>query len=66
MDDPGMDKFNFIVPDFSGVQFTSAPHQEGKKTKQKQKQKTGAQNQSVHPIEKQLETLLYVFYYFSI
>ena len=62
-----MDKFNFIVPDFSGVQFTSAPHQEGKKkTKQKQKQKTGAQNQSVYPIEKQLEMLLYVFYYFSI
>ena len=41
MDDPGMDKFNFIVPDFSGVQFTSAPHQEGKKNKTKTKTKNG-------------------------
>ena len=37
-----MDKFNFIVPDFSGVQFTSAPHQEGKKKQNKNKNKKRA------------------------
>ena len=51
-----MGKFNFIVPDLGlGVQFTSAPRREGKK----QKTKNGLRNQSVDPIEKQLETMFF-------
>ena len=53
-----MGKFNFIVPDLGlGVQFTSAPRREGKK--QKTKTKNGLRNQSVDPIEKQLETMFF-------
>ena len=61
MYDLGMGKFNFILPDFLGVQFTSAPRREDKKqkTKTKTKTKNGLRNQSVDPIEKQLETMFF-------
>ena len=61
MYDRGIGKFNFIVPDFLGGQFTSAPRREGKKqkTKTKTKTKNGQRNQSVDPIEKQLETMFF-------
>ena len=59
MYDRGIGKFNFIVPDFLGVQFTSAPRREGKKQKTKTKTKNGQRNQSVDPIEKQLETMFF-------
>ena len=59
MYDRGIGKFNFIVPDFLGVQFTSAPRWEGKKQKTKTKTKNWLRNQSVDRIEKQLETMFF-------